>query len=256
MEIKDKVKPAIEKLTGEYWWRKATTFAGHDVGKRGNPSHCSVFAIMDDPERKDSSGNPLDLVVQIHQKFLDGWDYTKQVDYLTALVDFFNIQKLYYDATRGELEERSLPRSCIPIILSNRTGPRAKGKMELATNFAKLVEQKRIKLLDDDRFISQITCVTSDLQAPDTPRGHGDSFISIILAIGVYYDYYAPDRKMGSTTICNVQDLVSYSEKGNLTNNILGRKGSTEKCKICGGIQFEETPDKTKKVCKKCFTMW
>jgi hypothetical protein len=195
----------------------------------------------------------------ISQKFLDNWEYTRQVTYLEAVVDYFNLQRLYYDNTRGELEERSLPRVCVPIILSNRTGPRAKGKLELATNFAKLVEQKRIKLLDDDRFLSQILCVSSDLEAPDTPRGHGDSYISVMLAIGVYFDYYALDRRLGSTTICNAQDIVRYSD-GNIqsSNNNIGYKKSLNnaKCKICGGISFDSMPDGTQKICKKCYTIW
>jgi hypothetical protein len=78
-----------------------------------------------------------------------------------------------------------------------------------------------------------------------------------MLAIGVYYDYYASDRKMGSTTIGNIQDFVAVSEKQNLTNNITDRKNiNSAKCKICGGNQFDATPDGLKKVCKKCYTIW
>ena len=253
MEIKDRALPAIEKMLGDYWWRHSTVFGGYDVGRRGNPSHCSIFAI-------ETRGEPtVDSITMIHQKFLDNWEYTKQVTYLEAAVNYFNIQRLYYDATRGELEERSLPRACVPIILSNRTGSRAKGKLELATNFAKLVEQKRIKLLDDDRFIGQITCVSGNLEAPDTPKGHGDSFISIMLAVGVYFDYYASDRRIGTSAICNVQDIVKYSD-GNIQsqNNNIGYKKSLDntKCKICGGVNFDSMPDGVKKICKKCHTIW
>jgi hypothetical protein len=245
------LEPPVKKE--EHWWRKSTVFGGFDVGKRGNPSHCSIFAIEIKEEKLTNN------IIMIHQKFLDNWEYTRQVGYLTSLIDYFHIQRLYYDATRGELEERSLPRECIPIILSNRTGPRAKGKLELATNFAKLVEQKRIRLLNDDRFISQITCVSGDLEAPNTPKGHGDSFISIMLAVGVYFDYFAPDKKMGSSTICNVQDIIKYSD-GNIQtpNNNIGYKKSFDntKCKICGGINFDVTSDGLKKICKKCYTIW
>ena len=248
----------INKLQKEYWWRKSTTFGGFDVGKRGNPSHCSVFAILEaniDGDGVEKSED--ETIVMIHQKFLDNWEYTRQVEYLTSLINYFNIGKLYYDNTRGELEERSLPRECIPIILSNRTGPRAKGKMELATNFAKLVEQKRMILLDDDRFISQITCVTGDLQAPSTPRGHGDSFISIMLAVGVFYDYYASDRKMGTFSLGNVQDIIDSNDKTASTSNMdIKKDPAMNKCKICGSNKFEAIPDGTKKMCVKCFTIW
>ena len=252
--------PSQNKLQDEYWWRKAITFGGFDVGKRGNPSHCSVFAISEANIDGDGVEKPEDeTIVMIHQKFLDNWEYTRQVDYLTSLINYFDIRKLYYDNTRGELEERSLPRECIPIILSNRTGPRAKGKIELATNFAKLVEQKRMILLDDDRFISQITCVTGDLQAPNTPRGHGDSFISIMLAVGVFYDYYASDRRMGTSSIGNIQGIVDSSEKNNMSSaDIMEIKKDPykDKCMICGGKEFNEMPDGIKKICTKCYTVW
>ena len=144
----------------EYWWRNKTIVAGMDIGKKGNPSHFSAFAIDDDLSRIDDHGNPLEILINISQKFLDGWDYTRQVLFIKDAVNYFNIQRMYYDATRGELDERGLPRQCIPIILGARTGRTAKGKIELATNFAKLVETKRIRLLDNDRFISQILCLT------------------------------------------------------------------------------------------------
>jgi hypothetical protein len=248
---------SLSKVPDKYWWKNATTLGGFDVGKRGNPSHCSIFGIKNEPGKVDDAGNYVSSLIMVHQKFLDNWDYTRQVEYLTEAVEYFGIEKLYYDNTRGELEERSLPRQCIPVILSNRTGPRAKGKVELATNFAKLVEQQRIKIIDEDRFISQITCVTGDLQAPNTPRGHGDSFISIMLAVSVYYDYYASDRHMGTTTIGNVQDMVGFSEKETLTNTMVTKRDiSNERCKICGSRDFEVTQNGIKKLCKKCYTIW
>ena len=242
-------------LVDSYWWRKHTTLGGFDVGKKGNPSHCSIFAVTD--TFMDDKGNTLDGLVQLHQKFLDGWDYIRQVDYLAAACEYFNIKRLYYDNTQPVMEERELPRECVPIILSSHTGPRAKGKMELAANFSKLVEQKRIRLLNHDRFLSQILCVTNDLQATNTPSGHGDSFISVMLAVGVFYDYYASDRRLGATTIGNIQDIISTSDSSKLTNNMVyKREGLTNKCKICGGIQFDTAPDGQKKICKKCFTIW
>ena len=250
------VKQSLDKITKEYWWREYSIVGGYDVGKRGNPSHCSIFAIADD-DNESPIGQVQDKLVMIHQKFLDGWDYTRQVDYLTAVVDYFNVQKLYYDNTRGELEERFLPNQCVPIILSNRTGPKAKGKMELATNFAKLVEQKRIELIDNDRFLSQILCVTGDLQAPNTPSGHGDSFISVMLAVGAYYDYFASDRPMGTTSIGNLQDIVSLGSKPRQNQLSSFDKTKLENvCKVCGSNNFETIPGGIRKICKKCFTIW
>ena len=156
--------------TFQHWWRSCPVVLGMDVGKKGNPSHSSVFAIKDDPifplvesavglDRKDNNGYPIQNMIMIHQKFMDGWEYTRQISYLNAAVEYFNVQRGYYDNTRAELEERGLPRQIMPVALESRDGPKSKSKYGLATNFSKLVEQKRIWLIDDDRFISQITCL-------------------------------------------------------------------------------------------------
>ena len=248
-------------ISNEYWWRNRTTLGGFDVGKRGNPSHCSVFAIDDDLVNLDERGQPREILIQLHQKFLDNWTYTRQVEYLENCVEYFNIQKLYYDASRAELDERGLPRQCIPVVLGLRTGTTAKGKMELAANFAKLVETNRIRLLDEDRFISQILCVSSDLQAPNTPMGHGDSFISVILAVGVYFDFFAKNRGRGMASLGNLQE-IAIGEKiqpMNKKDNIMTTKFDVYKkqdiCKICSGRVFLDLPDGRRK-CQKCFTVW
>jgi len=251
------------KDPSQYWWKTGTiNIAGADIGRRGNPSHLSVFAITSDFTQIDKNGDPLEILTQIHQKFLDSWEYTRQVEYFTKAVEYFNISKLYYDATRGDLDERGLPRNCVPIILSNRTGPKAKGKLELATNFAKLIEQKRIKLLNDDRFLAQITCVDNMLNAPNTPAGHGDSFISVMLAVGAYFDYYAKDRKLGTIFLGNLTEVFNKSET--LTNRIDSNRGKTNipiiikddiKCKICGNRIFIDLGNGKKK-CDRCMTVW
>jgi len=224
----------------EYWWHDCITVGGYDIGKRSNPSHCSVLAIK---ENEDG----IQVLIQIHQKFLDGWEYSAQIEYLKDCIEYFGIQKMYCDNTRGEFEERGLPRQAIPISLSARTGKTAKGKVELATNFAKLVEQKRIRLLDDDRFISQILCVTNDLRAPETPLGHGDAFISIILAVGAYQDYFAKDRGKGTTYLGDLQEILAEKPVTSSYNNHI--------CKICRGRTFDIL-DSGKKRCKTCLTIW
>ena len=235
-EIKNKI------ICEEFWWRKCITIGGFDVGKKGNPSHCSIFAIKEDEIENQ-------ILIQIHQKFLDGWEYIKQIEYINACIEYFNIQRLYYDNTRGELEERNLPkRQCIPIVLSAHTGLKSKGKTELATNFSKLVEQKRIKLLDDDRFISQVLCVTNDLQAPNSPLGHGDSFISVMLAVGVYQDFFAKDRRKGISYLGDIQETLMKEE-------IKGQKVSENICKICGRRTLERLEDGKVK-CSTCFSVY
>lgn len=234
----------------QYWWRSCPVVLGHDVGKKGNPSHTSIFAVKDDAERKDDKGDPIQKLIMLHQKFQDGWEYTRQVQYLTAAVEYFGVQKGYYDNTRAELEERSMPRQIMPVTLSSSDGPKSKSKYGLATQFSKLVEQKRMELIDDDRFISQITCVTSDLQAADTPLGHGDSFISVCLAVGAYYDYFARDRRLGFSSLGNIQELV-----GDKKVNMISPNMPADICKICRSRKFEQLPGGHKK-CVVCGTIW
>ena len=135
--------------------------------------------------------------------------------------------------------------------MSNVDGPKAKGKQKLATQFAMLVEQKRIRLIDDDRFISQITCVTNNLDAPETPLGHGDSFISVCLAIGVFFDFFASDRKLGFSDLGNIQALVSEKSADLVHPSII----TSDVCKICGKNKFQVLPN-GRKLCLNCMTQW
>jgi hypothetical protein len=136
--------------------------AGLDIGKRRNPSHLAIFVDNDDG-----------VLTQLHQEFWDNMEYTEQIEKIKAAVENFKIDKLYIDATRGEMEERGLPREC---VLVKFTGRGYRSQSSYATDFAKYVENKKIKLLDDTRFINQITCVTNDLKAPETSLGHGDCY--------------------------------------------------------------------------------
>lgn len=152
--------------------------AGFDIGKKSHPSHLAVFELR--------GGFP----IQIHSKFMDGWNYAgdgefkpnspTQVEYLKLAVDNFCIDQLFYDDTRAEFEslrERGiLPAQCVPVPFTT------KEKNAMAVEFNKSVTQKKIQLLDDSRQNSQILMVTNDLQALETPDGHGDSFWSIALA--------------------------------------------------------------------------
>jgi len=119
--------------TMEYWWRSCPVVCGFDVGKKGNPSHLSVFAVQDDPLRVDANKLPVQKLVMIHQRFCDGWDYTRQIALLEACVKYYGIQRGYYDNTRAELEERSIPRQIIPVTLSASDGPKSKSKYGLTS---------------------------------------------------------------------------------------------------------------------------
>ena len=140
-------------------------YAGFDVGKKRHPSHLVIF---------EQDG---DTLKQIHQSFLDGWSYSDQIEYLNDVAKNFGLTKGYIDNTRGELEDRGLNRSWLPLTFSQ------KSKMTMAQIFEQFIHDGRVKLQKDERQKQQILSVSNDLKAPDTPMGHGDAFFSIAMAL-------------------------------------------------------------------------
>jgi len=138
--------------------------AGFDIGKHAHPSHLAVYAVKGDNWR------------QLLSKWFDRVNYTDQVDYIKEMIEALDIDTVYYDATRGELEALEelgeLPVEFEPVIFSRRS------KHALATQFEIRVEKNRITFVADDRQISQIVAVTNDLDAIQSKEGHGDSFWS------------------------------------------------------------------------------
>jgi hypothetical protein len=253
---KDLVNHKLAINPGETeWWRGHTIIGGYDVGKKGNPSHISIFAVKEDQDTNKQR------LIMLQQRFFDNWEYTRQIDYIHQATEYFGIDRGYFDNTRSEFEERNLPRCWKPVILGARTGATAKGKMELATNFAKLVETNRIELIDDDRFIAQILCVTNDLQAPNNSYGHGDSFISIMLAVGVFSDYYDEGRKHGISYLGDLQVLMRTKEDKeksptNMEKNTFmpfNKEHMQNMCKICNSRVFE-VDFEGKRKCVRCGT--
>ena len=148
-------------------------FAGYDVGKKRHPSHLAVFM-----KKKDGK------LRMIHQSFHDRIDYQEQARRLTLAVENFGIRRMLIDNTRAEMEERGLPPECILVSMSSRgSGGAGKLRKEAATFFGKYVSERRIEIIDEVRCVTQIICVGSDLQSPETMYGHGESYWSIALAI-------------------------------------------------------------------------
>jgi hypothetical protein len=221
--------------------------AGLDIGKRRNPSHLAIF--VDDNN---------DNLVQIHQSFWDGIDYTEQIERIKTAVENFGIDKLYIDATRSEMEERGLPRECIMIKFSGR-GERSQATF--ANDFAKRVEGVKLRLIDDDRFISQILCMNNSLKAPVTSFGHADSFWSVALAIGAYQDFYSTNRSRRFSYMGNLQEQFVDHSPADIKNqagicpvckarSIINIEGG-QKCENCfskfeGGINERAANDKSK----------
>ena len=155
-------------------WEDRDVAGGFDIGKKAHPSHFAVF------ERDHESKK----WIQIHSKWMDGWDYTDQKNYLQEACSAFNLYILYYDNTRGEFESfdevGELPDACEGINFT------VKSKHSMATNLDKALAQKDIEFLSDQRQKGQILIMNNDLKAPETPEGHGDSFWSVCMALKDY----------------------------------------------------------------------
>ena len=140
-------------------------FAGFDIGKKRHPSHLVIF-------RKRGG-----LIEQIHQSWLDGWNYSDQVEYLNQVAENFHLDSGFIDNTRGELEDRGLDAVWRPMSFTS------KSKNTMAQIMEKYVHSNTLKLLCDERQKGQILSVNNELKAPETPLGHGDAFFSIAMAL-------------------------------------------------------------------------
>lgn len=144
-------------------------YAGWDLGKKRHPSHISIFEVVDGvPE-------------QVYQKFWDGVTYNQQLKDVVDLHERFMIDKVIYDATRGEFEleeERGeMPKWCEGLRFTNKTNHAN------ANHMSKFIERGDIGLINDDRMLKVICQMNNDLKAVESELGHGDSFWSIALAL-------------------------------------------------------------------------
>ncbi len=143
---------------------------GVDVGKKVHPTHAIVFELKDD-----------NRWTTVYHEFMDKTEYKMQVHKLNDIIDCFNINYGWYDATRGEFEgfeeQGLLSRILKPVKFTSRS------KFKWAANFDRIVTENRIVLPNDDRLISQIMAVDSNLDAVESKDGHGESFWSIALAL-------------------------------------------------------------------------
>jgi len=164
----------------------ARLYAGFDVGKKRHPSHLVIF-------KKEG-----EYVTQIHQSWLDGWNYTAQIEYLNEIVENFDIEKGYIDNTRGELEDRGLDSTWWPMTFTQ------KSKNTMAQVFEEKVHSGHLKLFRDARQTNQILSVNNELKAPETPQGHGDAFFSISMALMALHE----SDIHGVTDVGNLFELI------------------------------------------------
>lgn len=199
---------SLQQLDSDY------TVGGFDIGKKRHPSHLVIYT-----SKKHK-------LTQVCQYWLDGWDYTRQTKFLNDVAKNFNIDRGYVDNTRGELEDRGLASVWRPMTFT------AKSKRSMAQVFEKYVMEQAIEMIVDERQRSQITCVDQDLNAAETPLGHGDSMWSNALACLAFYEY---DKK-GTTIIGNMQELLEEPiQQTGTPFGTLQHQGTCPSCKETAG---------------------
>jgi hypothetical protein len=173
---------------------------GFDIGKKRHPSHLALFIRRG--TGKEIRGIEQYEYEQILSFWMDKWDYSKQMEWLNMVCEYFNVSRLRYDNTRSEFEsyaERGeLHEAMIPQVLSHTMN------FKLASNFGKHVEEETVHLVNEQRQYNQILQVNGDVKAIETPEGHGDSFFSVALAL------YEGENKV--VRIRNLQDQDDVEE--------------------------------------------
>ena len=191
---------------------------GLDIGKKRNPSHLVIFRCNYEQMK----------MVQINSTFLDRWDYTSQVDFVNDVTENFGLDRAYFDNTRAELEDRFLDWRWTPIRLNTRIRKQYAQVMEW------FIKTGRLELIEDKRQRSLITSVDNNLNAPETPLGHGDSFWSIALAVMAFFE----STKYGIQDLGNLTEFIQATGENKLNKNALIRlnpyvRGFKESCPNC-----------------------
>jgi intein/homing endonuclease len=214
---------------------------GVDIGKKRHPSHLSVFVI-----EVNGKGEP--FATMIHQSFMDEMPYMEQKDYLETAVRNFNMDALYVDNSRGEMEERDLdPAIRLVTFASQDVRKRA------ITATEKIFSLGNVKLLGEPRFISQILSVNGSLQAPETSQGHGESFFSIVLTM------LALDDRLGLGGIKNLGDMnyIMQGKSIDLTTGIFCPKCKSPAVTFSNGFNYRPTiQDANTCHCLDCGETW
>lgn len=177
---KDIVNPQLKNMRlTENFFSSNLVVAGYDVGKEKHPAAFQVFEVKNGK------------AIMIHHKEFRKWPYynglpfdplhPSQVEYIKEAIKRLCIDKVFYDATRGELEGAResgyLTPHFIPVVFTYKM------KCQIATDFEKAVLNKQIEIFDDEDILNSICSVTNDLVSIETVNGHGDEFWACAMAL-------------------------------------------------------------------------
>lgn len=143
--------------------------AGWDIGKFRHPAFICVFEKID--------GTWFERFFE----FMDGWDYSAQVEEANSVVKRFGADFAYFDATGREVEgfreKKTLDAIWQPVIFKTET------KWKMANNMESLRTQNKLFFVPSSRQKNQLLVVDNSLQAMETIEGHGEPFFAAGLAL-------------------------------------------------------------------------
>ena len=192
------------------------TVAGLDIGKKRSPSNLVIFSSKKNEYK----------MIQVNVEFMDGWDYTKQVDFINDVTENFGIDRGYFDNTRAELEDRFLHPNWVPQKLTLTY------KRKLAQIFEHFIKNNLIELIPDERQRALIVSVNNELKAPETALGHGDSFWAISLACMAYHEA----NRFGIQMLGSINEFVEISEDREFFSRRKSDYEFDEGCHMCGTL--------------------
>jgi len=170
--------------------------AGWDIGKFRHPAHITIFEKING------------TWFQRYQEFMDGWDYSAQVERANDLTKRLKVDYGFFDATGREIEsfreQGILDRRWKPVIFKTET------KWKMVNNMEGLREKGLLKLIPHTRQINQLMVVNNQLQAFETIEGHGEPFFSIAMALMAEFE-------IGRTPLKG--SIVNMRPKVSLANN-------------------------------------
>lgn len=186
-------------------------YAGMDIGRDVHPTHISIIGVL-----KEGA------LLQLYEEFLVHMDYGAQVRRINQLMDWFKVNRAYYDSTRAELDDRGLSKVVHPIKFS-----RAK-KATLAQQLERYVRanpdagEDKLYLIGppDSRQIRSMLRVNKRLEATQGADGdHGDAFWSNALALA------AAEDGPGLVVIGDMGDMFSRQHQAHWGRNPLAPPG-------------------------------
>jgi hypothetical protein len=155
-------------------------YAGLDVGRFVHPSHLAVIVPL---EREDDEIPHRERhFIQVASVWLDDVPYAEQIQEIKEILAMGGaFVRVFYDNTRGELvalkEQGHIPSDWVGITIT------AERKQKMAQRLLLALDQKRLKLLPDERQKKSLLQVNALLQAQESGGEHGEAFTSLMLAL-------------------------------------------------------------------------